>query len=112
MSKLKLLASVTQSVLPTPTTLFTAAVEQYKQLTVEVENLDGSQTLDVQVWRRASTTGSYSLSPLDLLSGIQPGESRCVDFDISGTLFIQLRATASGIGLSCRTAGTLIEATL
>ena len=109
MSKLLLLTEATHDVLPTPTTLLTLGVKQFSQLTLEVENQDGTQTLDVLIWRRASVNGPYSLSPFDLLTGIAPGESRCVDIDVTGTVDFQLRAQASGIGLTCRTAGTLVE---
>ena len=105
----QILKPVTLSVLPTPTTVLTTDVQAWKQLTLEVTNNDGSQTLDVNIYRRCSDSGPWSLSPFDGLVGIAAGDSVCVDLDVSGTTAIQLRATASGIGLSARIAGLLVE---
>jgi hypothetical protein len=96
-------------VLPTPSTILTLAVLEWSQLTVEITNLDATQTLTVEIWRRCSNTGDFSKSPFDPFSGISPGDSACADMDVSGSTHIQLRATASGIGLSCRMAGLLTE---
>lgn len=104
------LRGVTQSVLPTPTTILTVRVLDCGLMTVEVKNQDGSQTLDVQVWRRCSLDGDYSLSPYDYFTGIAAGASACADLDVRGCVDVQLRATASGIGLNCRVAGLLVEA--
>jgi hypothetical protein len=101
--------SSSPNVLPTPTTILTVDVKSWTQLTLEVSNNDGSQTLNVLVYRRCSDTGPWSLSPFDYLQNIAPGTSACADLDVSGTTAIQLRATASGIGLSARLAGLLVE---
>jgi len=107
--KLLALLGSTHSALPTATTILTVDVRAWRQLTLEVKNLDGSQTLDVEIWRRCSDDGDYSLSPFDPFDAILPGASACADLDVSGSTHVQLRATASGIGLDCRTAGLLVE---
>lgn len=102
--KLLFLQGADYSVLPTPTTLVTVSCRPYKQMTVEVENKDGSQNLTVQVWRRCSVDGAFSLSPLDLLSDMTPGESRCIDLDVSASVDVRLIGIASGVGLTARVA--------
>lgn len=100
---------VTRAVLPTPTTITTVRVTQYGLLTVEVTNLDGSQTLTVQIWRRCSQDGDFSLSEYSPFENIAAGASACADFDVRGCVDVQLRATASGIGLDCRMAGLMVD---
>lgn len=107
--KLVILTGALREVAPTSTTLLSVNVKPFRQMTLEVENQDGSQTLDVTIWRRCSVDGEFSQSQLDLLSGMAPGESRCVDLDVSGTLDLEIRGVASGLGLTCRIAGTLVE---
>lgn len=103
------LSPATRSVLPTATDILTVDVTEWQQLTVEVKNLDGSQTMAVEIWRRCSPDGDYSLSPFDPFGTLAPGASQCADMDVSGSTHVQLRATASGIGCDCRTAGVLVR---
>lgn len=109
MAKYQLLSPVTQSVLPTPTTLTQVRVVQFKQLTVEVTNNDGSQTLSVSILRRCSDGGSFSPTGLLGLDSIGPGQTACVDIDVSGCTDVRLQGTASGAGLTARVAGMLLE---
>lgn len=108
MRKLLEIASRPASVLPTPTTILRAHTREFDRLTCDVENTDGSQTLTVYVWRRAASGSAYSKSDYDAMVSIPAGESRCVDLDVGGTLDIELRAQASGIGLSCNVGGQLV----
>ena len=95
------------AVLPTQTIVATVHTLRRNKLTVEFKNTDGSQTLDVTIYRRASLTGDYSPSNYGGLTGIPPGESRCADLDVSGSVDTQFRAQASGIGLTAQWAGVL-----
>lgn len=99
----------TIAVAPTATSLLRIRVEQWGLLTVEVENTDPSQELAVTVWRRLTSSSAWSQSTLSDLAAIGPGESRCVDLDIRGTTEIELRAQASGAGLTANVAGVLVE---
>lgn len=81
--------------------------EGYDQATLEVFNTDGSQTLTVAVWRSSTRTGELSESPTTLLYSIQPGKSKCVDLDVSGTVRLELRGVASGAGLTAEVGGNV-----
>jgi hypothetical protein len=107
--KSQAIAPSTPSIPPTPFVILTVDVKSWSQLTLEVTNNDGSQTLNVLVYRRCSDSGPWSLSQFDYLQNIAAGASACADLDVSGTTAIQLRATASGVGLSARLAGLLVE---
>lgn len=105
-----LITEVTKSVNPTPTLLATVHVEDWALLSVEFKNTDGSQTLAVEIRRRCSRTGDYSVSTLSDLSSIGPGVTLAVDIDVRGTVDVQFWGTASGIGLDTRFAGLLAGA--
>jgi hypothetical protein len=97
------------SVQPTSTVILNAHVPEWALLTVELLNQDVSQVMDVSVWRRLTSASAWSQTSLPDFAGMQPGESRCADIDIRGTYEVQLRATASGAGLSATVAGILVE---
>ena len=107
MSKLRLLSEVTQAVLPTATLLLTVHVEDYSLLAMEFKNQDATQTLEVEVRRRCSRTGDYSVAPLLSYGIIQPGATHAADLDVRGSVDVQFWGTASGAGLNCRSAGML-----
>lgn len=110
MSKLLELQPTVQTILPTPTVMATVRCSKATGLTIEVENQDASQTLDVLIYRRCSNDGPWSLSPLSaLLQAIPALGSVCVDLDVWGTLDVQLRGIASGAGLTARLAGLIVE---
>lgn len=100
-----------KAVAPTATLLCTVHVEQFAQLCMEFENLDGgAQTLDIIMKVRASRGGSYTTSTLSEFLGITvAGGPACVPVNVTGYVDVQFYGTASGAGLNCRWAGTLVR---
>ncbi len=94
-------------VAPSPSTMMRLTTEGYDQATLEVFNTDVSQVLTVSVWRSATRDGELSESPTTLFYAIQPGKSKCVDLDVSGSLRLELRGVASGAGLTAEVGGNL-----
>lgn len=103
-----LLPPVTRDVLPTPTVLTTVRVREQRRLAFEVTNNDGSQTLAVTVQQRLSTTGDFSDTTVPDLLDIPAGATRSVILDVAGLMDVRLSGVASGGGLTCRVAGTLL----
>lgn len=88
------------SVLPTTTTLATFDVSATATLTVQVNNLDGSQQLDCAIWRHATTSDPFVMTTLGGLQGIGPGSSACIDIDCGGNVEVRITGAASGAGLT------------
>lgn len=109
MRKLNLLQRTQRSVLPTTTTLVTVRVNTYQLLSLQVKNLDLTQTLNCVIHSRLTEDDDYAASALPDLQGIAPGETRKVDIDIRSVLDVKLTGQASGLGLECTVSGLLTE---
>ncbi len=97
--------AVSVSVAPTPTTLATFDVGTTATLTVQVSNLDATQTLSCTVQRRAVTSAAFVDTTLGDLASIGPNSSAAVDLDCGANSDIRIVGTASGAGLTATIAG-------
>ena len=93
------------AVAPTPTTLATFDVQFTSILTVQVENLDPSQTLDCTILRHAIMSAPFVDSGLFDLKNIQPGTAAAIDIQCGGNIEIRIFGTASGAGLTATICG-------
>lgn len=94
-------------VLPTETTITSVRVLGASSLCVDFKNTDGSQTLSIRVYRRASPTSDYSLIGTLGLDAIGPGATGSLNLEIGAECDIRFTGTASGIGLTTNFAGAL-----
>lgn len=95
----------TVSVAPTETTVLSVTREVLrgaKRLTVGVENADGSQTFSGIVYRRMSGMTAWAASSIGDFASIGPGSAVVADLDVEGTDELEVRGTASGLGLNVR----------
>jgi len=86
------------TVAPTSTEVVAVDVRDEQWLTMQVDNLDGSQTFTGVVERRVSDTMDWSESTLGDFAGIATGGSVTADIDVTGTGFLRLVGTMSGAG--------------
>lgn len=96
---------VSVSVAPVTTTLATFDTATTATLTVQVANLDGSQTLACTVQRRATLSSAFVDTLLGDLASIGPGASACVDLDCGANAEIRVVGVASGAGLTATICG-------
>lgn len=87
---------------PTPTTVVSVDVRPDELVTLQIDNLDGTQTFSGTVERRLSDAAEWSPSSIGDFSSIAPagsaGDSVTADLDVSGTGFLRLVGTMSGAG--------------
>ena len=91
-------APATVHVLPTETVVLAAFdVSIASIVSLQVTNLDGSQTFDGTVY---VALGSMSLAPTPVaeLTGVGPGVSRVAQVDVRGVSRLELRGVMSGVG--------------
>lgn len=93
------LAPTTVAVAPTTTVVATFDLGAFAgQLTVQLDNLDLSQTFVGVVQRRLDSAHAWADSELADFSSIAAGSSICADLDTSGTRYLRLVGTMSGAG--------------
>lgn len=93
-----MLAPTTVTVAPTETTLATLDVTGASLVSVQVDNLDGSQTFSGNVKRRLGSSMLYARSSIPDLDTILPGESAVVDLDVTATTDLKISGSMSGAG--------------
>jgi hypothetical protein len=86
------------TVAPTSTLVLELDVRTDQWLTVQVDNVDGSQTFVGAIERRVSEAMQWSPSTIGDFAGIGPGDSVTADLDVTGTGFIRLVGYMSGAG--------------
>lgn len=90
--------TATVAVAPTSTVVLEADVRNNDWATVQIENLDGSQTFSGTVERRQSTDLGWSPSTIGDFASIAPGQSVTADLDLTGTAYLRIVGTMSGAG--------------
>lgn len=98
----------TVAVAPTSTEVFVVDVRDEQWLTVQVTNLNASQTFTGVVERRVSDSMAWASSTIGDFAGIPPSgtvdangaplDSATVDLDVTGTGFLRLVGVMSGAG--------------
>lgn len=83
---------------PTLAELVEFDAREWRIVTITVENLDGLQTVEGQVWKRAMQGHLYAPSSLPDLAEVPPGEARSVDVEMGAHMWLSLRLKASGSG--------------
>lgn len=86
------------AVAPTTTTIAQWNVRFDEVLTVQLENLDLSQTLNAYVQRRLADGNDWAQAPLDYFEGMAPDSSVVADLDVRGTRELRIVGTMSGAG--------------
>lgn len=87
------------TVAPTTTTILTIATGGAAELiTIQLENLDGTQTFVGTVQRRLASTNTWAASTLGDFEAVAPGTSVVMDLDARGTGDLRLVGTMSGAG--------------
>lgn len=86
------------TVAPTSTVVVSLDVRDDEWLTMQVDNLDGSQTFTGTIERRVSEQMTWSQSTIGDFAGIAAGGSATADLDVSGTGFLRLVGVMSGAG--------------
>lgn len=86
------------AVAPTSTEVTVVDVREEQWLTVQVDNLDGSQIFTGIVERRVSDAMDWSESTLGDFAGIDAGGSVTADIDVTGTGYLRLVGVMSGAG--------------
>lgn len=94
--------SAVVAVAPTSTLLGEWDTKRDELLTVQLENLDASQTCSATVHRKVSGASGYAVSTLGDFSSIAALDSVCADLDVRGTASIRIYATMSGAGGNVR----------
>jgi hypothetical protein len=92
----------TYAVLPTPTDVVTLDVRDTLGLSLSVTNLDGSQTVDVELLSNVWDGDDLGESAVGDLLAIGPGETKRFDGSIGNAFELLLRATADGAGCNIR----------
>ena len=88
----------TVEVLPAQTTVMTWDVRNDDVLTIQLENLDGSQTFAGTVQRRLSDDVGWSDTSLGDFASVAAAGSAVADCDVRGTRGLRLVGTMSGAG--------------
>lgn len=83
-----------------PTTLVVIPCADFRRGTFTVKNPDALQTLSVLVYRRPTAAAEMAPSEYEGFLNIGPTEPRCNDLDLEGAYEVELRAQASGGGIS------------
>lgn len=83
-------------------------LEGTTSLSISLNNLDLSQTLDA--WFESSWDGSTKWATVNVISldGIAVGETRYQNFVVKPWRYLRLMGRASGAGLNCRVAAELL----
>jgi hypothetical protein len=82
-----------------------------KQVTIQVVNLDATQTFVGIVYRRKAGMSAWAPSTLPDFSSVGPLASVMVDIPVRGTDELELRGTMSGIGGNMQVGATRMAAT-
>lgn len=88
----------TVTVAPTSTEVLSLDVRSEEWLSVQVDNLDATQTFTGIVERRLAEAGDWSPSTIGDFSGIGPLGSVTADLDISATGYLRIVGTMDGAG--------------
>lgn len=88
----------TVSVAPTSTLIVELDVRGCSRATLQVDNLDASQTFAGVIQRRVNTAGDWSPSTLGDYAEVGPLQSVTTDLDVDGTGYIRLVGSMSGAG--------------
>lgn len=88
----------TVEVLPAQTTVATWDTKYDDLLTVQVENLDGTQTFSGTIQRRLDDGNDWADSTLGDFGTIGAGASVVADLDVRGTRALRLVGTMDGAG--------------
>ena len=93
------------SIAPVETTVGTFDTINTAWLTVQIYNSDSTQTCNGRLRLQARTDTTAQSLPRAIsewlgLDGIQPGETRCADYQVAGARVVEVTATASGVGLT------------
>lgn len=97
---------------PTPTVILSLDVRTEEWLTVQIQNLDGSQTVRGYVQRRQSDSSGWGVSTIGDFGSISPAgtvdgdgnplDAPSADLDITGTGFLRIVGVSSGAGAQVR----------
>lgn len=96
--------TTTVAVGPTTTVIFEADVRWSGWATLQIENLDATQTFTGFVERRQDTTMGWSRSTLGDFADIAPLSSVAADLDLTGTAYLRVVGSMSGAGGDVRVA--------
>lgn len=88
----------TVAILPTQTVLATWDVRSDDVLTVQIDNLDASQTFTGTLQRRLANTLDWAITGETDLSNVPPLTSVCVDINFGAARQLRLVGTMSGAG--------------
>lgn len=108
------LAPTVIAVSPTETTLLSltlSTMRSAERLTVQLANLDATQTFAGVVYRRQSGMVAWADSSIPDFSSIGPLGSAMADLVVGGTEELEVRGTMSGAGGSVRVGATKKDAT-
>jgi len=86
------------AVAPTSTEVWSGDVRSEDWVSVQIDNLDGTQTFTGTVERRLSASSSWSQSTIGDFAGIPPGASVTADLDITATGYLRVVGTMDGAG--------------
>lgn len=99
---------------PTPTVILSLDVRSEEWLTVQIQNLDATQTVRAYVQRRINDAFGLGTSNIGDFTAIQPAgsvdgdgnplDAPVADLDVTGTGFIVIEGVASGGGANVRVA--------
>lgn len=88
----------TVTVAPTATIVFEAQVWGANSATLQIDNLDASQTFSGVIQRKMREESAWADSTLGDFEAVGPLAAVVADLDVSGTGFIRLVGTMSGAG--------------
>ena len=86
------------SVGPTSTVVADLDVRSDEWVTLQIDNLDGTQTFTGVVERRQSPEMDWAPSTMGDYAGIAPGTSVVADLDVSGTGYLRVVGVMDGLG--------------
>lgn len=89
---------ITITVAPTTTILAVIDARQYEYLSVQIENLDPTQTFSGTVQRRLNSSNDFANSTIPDFAEIPPLGSVVADLDTASAVDIRLTGTMSGAG--------------
>jgi hypothetical protein len=96
-----LVAPVTVAVAPTETTVCSfkrGTLQGAKRITIQVSNLDATQTFNGTVYRRKAGMAAWAPSTIPDFTDLLPLTSVMADLDVEGTDELEVRGTMSGSG--------------
>jgi hypothetical protein len=95
-------AKTTVAVAPTSTVVVSLDVRDFETATIQLDNLDATQTLTGQIERRINPASAWSVSTMGDFSSVGPTGSATgsvtADIDVSGTGYLRLTGLMSGAG--------------